>query len=198
MFLMRPDRGARYEYGPDDSIAAEAQARGTTPVALYLDVLDETDGQVIVNWPVLNEDFDAIAELLADPATIMGLADAGAHATQIMDASQPTFFLSHWVRDRGTLTLEDAVRRLSSDTASFIGFTDRGELRPGAYADINVLDLDAMWLPLPEIVHDFPGGAPRYVQRATGIDHTIVNGVPFLEAGEHTGGLSGRLLRSTD
>jgi N-acyl-D-amino-acid deacylase len=60
----------------------------------------------------------------------MGLADAGAHATQIMDASQPTFFLSHWVRDRGP-HLEDAVRRLSHDTASFIGFRDRGELRPG-------------------------------------------------------------------
>ena len=179
-------------------MAAQATARGTTPISHYLDVLDETDGRAVVNWPVMNEDFDAISELLADPVTIMGLADAGAHATQIMDASQPTFFLSHWVRDREELTLEDGIRRLTSDTASFIGFTDRGELRPGAFADINVIDLDAMWLPLPEIVHDFPGGAPRYVQRATGIDHTVVNGVPFLEAGEHTGGLGGRLLRSTD
>ncbi|WCO67500.1 amidohydrolase family protein [Iamia majanohamensis] len=198
MYLMRPDPGAVYEYGEGDSIAAQAAARGMTPIEHYLDVLDETDGQAVVNWPVLNEDFDAISELLASPVTIMGLADAGAHATQIMDASQPTFFLSHWVRDRGELTLEDAVRRLTSDTASFIGFKDRGVLRPGAYADVNVLDLDAMWLPLPEIVHDFPGGAPRFVQRATGIDHTIVNGVPFLEGGEHTGGLGGRLLRSTD
>ena len=198
MYLMRPDPGAVYEYGEGDSIAAQAAARGMTPIEHYLDVLDETDGQAVVNWPVLNEDFDAISELLASPVTIMGLADAGAHATQIMDASQPTFFLSHWVRDRGELTLEDAVRRLTSDTASFIGFKDRGVLRPGAYADLNVLDLDAMWLPLPEIVHDFPGGAPRFVQKAKGIDHTVVNGVPFLEGGEHTGGLGGRLLRSTD
>jgi N-acyl-D-aspartate/D-glutamate deacylase len=198
MYLLRPDTGAVYEYGPGDSIAAQAAARQVTPVAHYLAVLDETDGAAVANWPVLNQDFSAIEELLASPVTIMGLADAGAHATQIMDASQPTFFLSHWVRDRGTLTIEDAVRRLSSDTARFIGFTDRGELRPGAYADVNVLDLDAMWLPLPEIVHDFPGGAPRYVQRATGIDHTIVNGQPFLEAGEHTGAHAGRLLRSTD
>ncbi|MGI8937011.1 MAG: N-acyl-D-amino-acid deacylase family protein [Iamia sp.] len=198
MYLMRPEAGARYEYAEGDSIAAQAAAKGATPIAHYLDVMDETDGLAVVNWPVLNEDFSAISELLADPVTIMGLADAGAHATQIMDASQPTFFLSHWVRDRQELTLEDAVRRITSDTASFIGFKDRGELRPGAYADVNVIDLDAMWLPLPEIVHDFPGGAPRYVQRAKGIDHTVVNGVPFLEGGEHTGGLGGRLLRSTD
>lgn len=196
MFLMRPEDGARYERTPADSIAAQAAARGRTPVAHYLDVLDETDGRAIADWPVLNQDFDAIAELLAAPSTIMGLADAGAHATQIMDASQPTFFLSHWVRDRQSLTLEDAVRRLSSDTASFIGFTDRGELRPGAYADVNVIDLDALWLPVPEIAHDFPGGVPRFVQGARGIDHTIVNGEPFMEAGEHTGATPGRLLRS--
>ena len=198
MYLMVPDQGARYEYAEGDSIAAQAAAKGVSPVTHYLDVLDATDGLAVANWPVLNEDFSAIEELLASPVTIMGLADAGAHATQIMDASQPTFFLSHWVRDRGTLTLEDAVRRITSDTANFIGFRDRGELRPGAYADVNVLDLEAMWLPLPEIAHDFPGGAARFVQRATGIDHTIVNGVPFLEGGEHTGALTGRLLRSTD
>jgi N-acyl-D-aspartate/D-glutamate deacylase len=198
MYLMRPETGARYEYGPGDSIAAEAAARGLTPVAHYLDVLDTSDGTAIANWPVLNEDFAAIEELLRSPVTIMGLADAGAHATQIMDASQPTFFLSHWVRDRGTLTIEDAVRRLSGDTAAFIGYRDRGVLAPGTFADVNVIDLDAITLPLPEIVHDFPGGAPRFVQRATGIDHTIVNGVPFMDAGEHTGATPGRVLRSTD
>ena len=196
MFLMRPDRGAVYEYGPGDSIAAEAAAAGRTPVAHYLAALDESDGTAVANWPVLNEDFSAIEELLRSPVTIMGLADAGAHATQIMDASQPTFFLSHWVRDRGTLTIEDAVRRLSGDTASFIGYTDRGVLREGAFADVNVIDLEGMWLPLPEIVHDFPGGAPRFVQRADGIDHTIVNGVPFMDHGEHTGATPGRVLRS--
>jgi N-acyl-D-aspartate/D-glutamate deacylase len=128
----------------------------------------------------------------------MGLADAGAHATQIMDASQPTYFLSHWVRDRGVLTLEEGVRRLTSDTASFIGYRDRGVVAEGAFADLNVIDLDALALDVPEIATDFPGGASRFVQRARGIDHTIVNGVPFMDHGEHTGELSGRLLRSTD
>ena len=198
MFLMLPDTGAVYRYEATDSIAAQARARGVGPVELYIDALDRTDGAAVANWPVLNEDFDAIGELLASPVTIMGLADAGAHATQIMDASQPTFFLSHWVRDRGVLTLEEGVRRISGDTAGFIGFKDRGVIRPGAFADLNVIDLGAMFLPLPEIVHDFPGGAARFVQRASGIDHTVVNGQPFMEAGEHTGALPGRLLRGTD
>ncbi len=198
MYLMTPEIGASYRYGPDDSMGALARRLGISAVELYIDVLIATDGAAVVNWPVLNEDFDAIAELLASPVTIMGLADAGAHATQIMDASQPTFFLSHWVRDTGVMTVEEGVRRLTSDTANFIGYRDRGVLREGAYADVNVIDLDAMWLPIPEIVHDFPGAAPRFVQRARGIDHTIVNGTPFLDHGEHTGALTGRLLRSTD
>ncbi len=198
MYLMTPTTGAHYCYGDDDSIAAQARRVGVSPVELYVDTLIATDGTAIVNWPVLNEDFDAIDELLRSPVTIMGLADAGAHATQIMDASQPTFFLSHWVRDRGRFSLEEGVRRITSDTANFAGYRDRGVLRVGAYADVNVLDLDSMSLPIPEIVEDFPGGAPRFIQRANGIDHTIVNGQPFLEAGEHTGALAGRLLRSTD
>ncbi|MCB1011990.1 MAG: amidohydrolase family protein, partial [Microthrixaceae bacterium] len=133
-----------------------------------------------------------------DPVTIMGLADAGAHATQIMDASQPTYFLAHWVRDEGLLSIEAGVHALTADTAGFIGYTDRGTVTEGAFADLNVLDLDALSLPVPEIVHDFPGGAPRFVQRAEGIEHTIVNGRPFMEGGSHTGELAGRILRSTD
>lgn len=196
MFLMDPDLGATYRYAPGDDIASHAAARGVTPIEWYLDELDRTDGLAVVNWPVLNQDFDAIEELLTSPVTVMGLADAGAHATQIMDASQPTFFLSHWVRDRGVMSIEEGVRRITSDTANLAGFIDRGVLRPGAYADVNVVDLDAIALPLPEIVHDFPGGSPRFVQRATGIDHTVVNGRRFLDAGVHTGELAGRLLRS--
>ena len=196
MYLMVPDTGAVYHYGSEDSIGAQARRLGVSPVEYYLDTLVATDGKAVVNWPVLNENFDAIDELLQSPVTIMGLADAGAHATQIMDASQPTFFLSHWVRDRGTMSLEEGVRRITSDTADFVGYRDRGVIREGAFADLNVIDLDAMWLPIPEIVKDFPGGAPRFIQRAEGIDHTIVNGQPFLDHGEHTGSLTGRLLRS--
>ncbi len=198
MYLMPHDSPARYAYGPEDSLAAVARAAGVTPVEAYLDAVDASDGRAIVNWPVMNEREEAIEEMLTSDVTVLGLADAGAHATQIMDASQPTYLLAHWVRDRGVLSLEEGVRRLSSDTAAFIGYRDRGVVAEGAFADLNVIDLDGLALELPEIVHDFPGGAPRFVQRARGIEHTIVNGVPFMEHGEHTGALSGRLLRSTD
>jgi N-acyl-D-aspartate/D-glutamate deacylase len=196
MYLMEPARGAVYEYGPDDSLAAVARATGRSPIEVYLDALDVSDGAAVVNWPVLNQDFGAIAELLASPHTIMGLADAGAHATQIMDASQATFFLSHWVRDRAWCSIEEGVRRLTSDTASFAGFVDRGVIEPGAYADLNVIDLDALALPLPEIVFDFPGGAPRFVQRARGVDATFVNGVLLMDHGVPTGATPGRLIRA--
>ena len=197
MYLVRPD-DVRYAYTEADSIAAIARAAGVTPVEAYLDAVDASDGRAIVNWPVMNQDESAIEEQLASPTTILGLADAGAHATQIMDASQPTYLLAHWARDRQVLTVEEAVRRLTSDTADFVGYRDRGRVAEGAYADLNVIDLDALGLGLPEIAHDFPGGVPRFVQRAHGIEHTVVNGEPFLEGGEHTGALAGRLLRSTD
>ncbi len=99
-------RRRRYSYADDDSIAGIAAARGVTPIEAYIDAMVDSDGRSIVNWPVMNQDEAAIEEMLTSPVTIMGLADAGAHATQIMDASQPTYFLSHWVRDRQAITLE--------------------------------------------------------------------------------------------
>ncbi|MDH4171534.1 MAG: amidohydrolase family protein [Acidimicrobiia bacterium] len=195
MYLMPADRPAVYDYSPADSVASIARSAGVSPVEAYVDAMVESNGRAIVNWPVMNEDHDAVRELVTSPTTIMGLADAGAHATQIMDASQPTYYLAHWVRDEQALTLEEGVRALTGDTAAFIGYTDRGTLRPGSYADVNVIDLDGLSLPLPEIVRDFPGDIPRFVQKAHGIEHTFVNGRHFMAHGEHTGELAGRLLR---
>jgi N-acyl-D-aspartate/D-glutamate deacylase len=116
----------------------------------------------------------------------------------IMDASLPTFFLAHWVRDRGDFTLEDGIRRLTSDTAAVFGVPDRGVLAEGAFADVNVFDLDALACPMPEYVYDFPAGAGRFLQRARGYDATVVNGRVFMEDGEHTGALAGNILRNSD
>jgi len=197
LYVMTPDRGARYELDPDRRLATLAAQRGHGAAAEFLRLADEHDGAVLLNWPVQNGDFAAIEAMLNDPHIIMGLADAGAHATQIMDASQATFFLQHWVRERGHFSIEEGVRRITSDTADFLGITDRGRIAEGAYADLNVVDLDALHLELPEIVHDFPGNAPRYVQRCRGIEATVVNGAVFMERGEHTGALTGRLLRGS-
>jgi N-acyl-D-aspartate/D-glutamate deacylase len=195
LFVM-PEGDAQYDLGPDDTLAAEAKRRNVGAPEAFLQLVDERGGDLLVNWPFLNDDLGAVETMLRNPATVLGLADAGAHVGLIMDSSQPTFFLTYWIRDRGLSNIGEAIRRLTSDTAELFGVKDRGVLRPGAFADVNVIDLDGMRLPQPEYVHDFPGGAGRYVQRATGYTSTIVNGSVFMENGEHTGALAGRLLRS--
>jgi N-acyl-D-aspartate/D-glutamate deacylase len=193
--LNAPDGTARYDCDPRDSLVARADARGVPPVEAFVDLTLETDGALLLSWPLLNQQTDAIAEMLADPLVLLGLADAGAHVGQTMDASAPTHFLAYWARDRELVTIEDAVRRLTSDTASAFGI-DRGVLRVGAVADVNVIDLDALALPVPEYRHDFPHGAGRFAQGARGYDFTIVAGDVFMEGGEHTGALAGRVLRA--
>jgi N-acyl-D-amino-acid deacylase len=191
-----PPGPARYDCRPEDSLAEHARRRGVGPAEAFIGLALESEGRVNLNYPFLNQDLAAVEVMLDDPVVTLGLADAGAHVGQIMDSSQPTFFLTHWVRDRGRWSIEEAVRRLTSDTADLFGIRDRGRLTVGAFADVNVIDLEALTLPQPEYVWDFPNGAGRYVQRATGYDHTIVNGRPFMEAGEHTGAFAGTTLRS--
>jgi N-acyl-D-amino-acid deacylase len=196
MLYVLPDGPARYDCQPEDSLAAHARRRGVSPVEAYIDLVLEHGGRLVCNFPFLNQSFEAIQEMLDDPVVVMGLADAGAHVGQIMDSSQPTFVLTYWVRERERWPVQEVVRRLTSDTAALFGIKDRGVLRPGAYADVNVIDFDGLTLHQPEFVHDFPGGAGRYIQRADGYDCTIVNGQVFMEQGEHTGALAGTLLRS--
>ncbi|MSO78552.1 MAG: amidohydrolase [Acidimicrobiia bacterium] len=193
--LNGPDGLARYDCRPERSLVAVADARGVSPVEAFIDLALETDGALLLSWPLLNQSVDAIGEMLTQPEVLSGLADAGAHVGQTMDASAPTHLLTYWVREREALTLPDAIRRLTSDTANTFGIHDRGVLREGAYADLNVIDWDALALPVPEYVHDFPHGAGRYLGRARGYDFTIVNGVVFMDHGEHTGELAGRVVR---
>jgi N-acyl-D-amino-acid deacylase len=195
-FVVDGDPEIRYDNDPTTSLAAVARARGVTPVEAFVDLNLETGGQMVLQWPLLNQDLDAIEEMITSDVVLMGLADAGAHVGQIIDASQPTYFLTYWVRERGVLSVEEAVRRLTSDTADFVGIPDRGVLRPGAHADVNVVDWDRLGLAMPEFVHDFPYGAGRWTQQGTGYDATIVNGTVSFEQGEHTGAFAGTVLRS--
>jgi len=195
LWVLPPNGLARYDCKPEDTLAAHAERRGVSPAAAYIELLLETNGDLVCNYPFLNQDLAAVQEMLDDPLVTLGLADAGAHVGQIMDSSQPTFLLTYWVKEMGRWSLEDAIRRLTSDTADLFGITDRGVLRPGAFADINVIDYDALELPQPEFVFDFPNGAGRYVQGASGYDYTIVNGEVFMDHGKHTGALAGQMLR---
>ena len=196
LFVLPPHGDARYDCDPEWSLAAIARHRGVSPAAALIELAIESDGHVVASMPFLNQDLGAVETMLDDPLVTLGLADAGAHVGQIMDSSQPTFLLTYWVRERRRWSVEEAIRRLTSDTADLFGIRDRGRLVPGAFADVNVIDFEGMRLPQPEYVRDFPNGAGRYVQRAAGYDHTFVNGVEFMAAGEHTGALAGHLLRS--
>jgi N-acyl-D-aspartate/D-glutamate deacylase len=193
-----PPGPARYDCDPESSLAAHAERRGVSPAAAFIELALETDGALVCNYPFLNQCLGAVEEMLDDPLVTLGLGDSGAHVGQIMDASQPTFYLTYWIREKGRWELEEAIRRLTSDTAELFGIVDRGVLRPGAFADLNVIDLDELTLHQPEFVHDFPGGAGRYVQGSSGYEYSVVNGQVFMDHGEHTGVLAGRLLRSTD
>ena len=191
-----PAGEARYDCDPANSLASIAVARGVSPAAAFIELILETDGALVANMPFLNQDLSAVESMLDDPLVTLGLADAGAHVGQIMDASQPTFFLTYWIRERERWSIEEAVRRLTTDTADLFGIRNRGRLAVGAFADVNVIDFDNLHLPHPEYVTDFPNGAGRYVQGSTGYDYTLVNGYVFMEHGEHTGALAGRMLRS--
>jgi N-acyl-D-amino-acid deacylase len=143
---------------------------------------------------VLNQDMDAVAQMLVNPDVLIGVADAGAHVGLIMDASQSTYVLGHWVRDEGLLDVGRAVHKLTFEGAELFGLANRGVLAPGAFADVNVIDLEGLDLPTPEMRSDLPLGAGRYVQRARGYDYTLVNGQIILDHDELTGARPGQLV----
>lgn len=192
-----------YEPLADDTIAAIAARRGISPQELALDLMLRDGGRGMIYSPFANyvdRNLDAAREMMVHPLTLPGLSDGGAHVGMICDGSLPTFMLTHWTRDRTRgpkLDLAQVVKMQTADSAAWMGLTDRGRLKPGLRADINVIDYDRLALHAPEIVHDMPAGGRRLLQRATGYSATLVNGVVTYRNGEATGALPGRLVRST-
>ena len=188
-----------YEPSPSETIGARARAMGVSPWEVYYDDLRGDDGNALIMRPLLNyTDFnlDAVHEMLTSPATRWGLGDGGAHCGTTCDASTPTYLLTHWARDRAEgMTVEQAVRTLTSETAALYGLGDRGVIAPGKLGDVNLIDLDGLRLQRPEMVHDLPGDARRFVQRAEGYRATIKSGEVTLLDGEDQGVRAGALLR---
>ena len=181
--------------GPHRSVADIARERGCDPVAAMIDVARERGLRCFFVQPLANENPEDVLEMMRHPRSVVTFSDSGAHVSQIMDSSLQTHVLAYWVRERQALSLEEAIRLLSFDTATAWGFHDRGLLRPGFAADLNVFDPEEVTPELPEVVHDLPAAAVRLKQGARGIHATVVNGEVVLRNGEHTGALPGRLLR---
>jgi N-acyl-D-aspartate/D-glutamate deacylase len=198
--IFRLGENPNYEPTPDESLGARALARGVKPLEEILDAMLENDGRELLYFPVYNYcglNLEAVREMLVHPLSLPGLADGGAHVGTICDASFPTFLLSYWCRDRktGRIPVERAVQMLASDTAHHLGLRDRGELREGLRADLNVIDFERLRLFRPGLVADLPAGGRRLLQGVEGYRATVVGGVVIAEHDALTGARPGRLVR---
>jgi N-acyl-D-aspartate/D-glutamate deacylase len=190
-----------YEPPVENSIAAQARKRGVSPEAYAYDLLLEDDGQRILFVGTTNyydKSLDVTLEMLKHRDTVPGLGDGGAHLGVMCDATYSTFMLTHWARDRSRgerLPLPFVVKSLTQDTARVIGLNDRGLLRPGYRADLNVIDFERLQLGLPKVRADLPAGGRRIIQTAAGYDATILRGEITFREGAATDALPGRLVR---
>lgn len=190
-----------YEPPVDTSIAAQARKRGVTPSEYAYDLLLEDEGRRICFVGTTNyfdKSLDVTLQMLKHRDTVPGLGDGGAHLGVMCDATYPTFMLTHWARDRTRgerLSLPFVVKSLSRDTAKVVGLNDRGLLKAGWRADLNVIDFDHLKLGLPKMQADLPAGGRRIIQRARGYDATVLRGEVTFRHGEPTQALPGRLVR---
>ncbi len=190
-----------YNQPLDRSIAALAARRALTAEELVYDAMLQEDGKAIVFLALGNYvdgTLGVVSEMLANDHTVLGLGDGGAHYGLVCDAGYPTFMLSFWGRDVDEdrrIRLPHLVKKLSADTAAAVDLLDRGILRPGYKADVNIIDFNRLRLHAPRPVHDLPGAGRRLKQRADGYVATIVSGEIVYREGEHTGRLPGRLVR---
>jgi N-acyl-D-amino-acid deacylase len=198
-----------YTFGPDADyepseercvVNIAAKSNRTVEEVAYDYIIEGLDR--FLYCPVTNYvagDLSDVREMLLDPGTLSGLSDGGAHCGSVVDASMPTYLLTHWARDRSRgpgLPLEMVVKAQTAETADFYGFKDRGRLAPGLRADINVIDHAGLRIHPPHLVHDLPAGGKRLVQGVDGYAATMVAGETVFEHGEHTGALPGKLVRA--
>jgi len=176
----------------DKSLATLGQEQGKDPLELFFDLaLQDTLGmQFLYEFGEVNKD------MLNHPHTLVGLSDGGAHADMRCEAGYSTYLLGTIVRDKQMLPLETAIQKLTSVPAQVFGVPLRGTVAAGMIADLVVFDPETVNCGKQEPVHDFPGGGLRYIEKSTGIAHTILNGQVLFSDGQQTGPLSGRVLRS--
>lgn len=191
-----------YEPAPETSVGTIARREGRAPLEVIYDLMLEQGGKAILYYPSFNYSYGILSqvhEMLGHRSTVNSLADGGAHCGYICDVSMPTFMLTHWTRDRQRgprHSIEAMVRRQALETAQLYGLKDRGQLKVGLKADINVIDYERLNLHAPRMVNDLPAGGRRLIQEVDGYVATLVSGQPIFEHGQATGALPGQLLRA--
>ena len=179
------------------SVADIAREQGKDGVDAFLDLTLKDDLDVEFTMASFNTRVDRMAEILNDKSVLVALGDGGAHVDMLCDAGYPTYLLGTWVRERQALTLEEGVRRLTSDPAEVFGVRNRGRLAPGLAADVAVFDAARIGSTnRGERRFDLPGGAKRMVMPSRGVEYTVVNGVVTWADGKLTGATAGQVLRS--
>ncbi|MBA3055446.1 MAG: amidohydrolase family protein [Sphingomonadales bacterium] len=190
-----------YHQPPEANLNARAAAAGIPVRELIYDELLKDDGRAILYCPLAHigsEEFiSASNEMFDHPNGLIGLGDGGAHYGMICDAAYPTYLLTERVRADGgkSLSLAHAVKLMSSDPAIAVGLLDRGQLKPGYKADLNIIDFEALHLHAPRVRRDLPAGGRRLIQQADGYSATIVSGQVTYRDGQPSGKLPGRLVR---
>ncbi|MCE2392743.1 MAG: amidohydrolase family protein [Proteobacteria bacterium] len=175
------------------TVAEIADERGADPLDTFFDLALDDDLRTQFSY-CISSDADRGPSLLND-LNLIGLSDAGAHLTLLADHAYTTYFLGRWVRERGLMPLEEAVRKLTWAPAEFFGLPERGLLRPGYHADVVLFDPESVIDRDSELVYDLPGGGPRLFTRCDGIEAVIVNGALTVSAGELTGERAGQVMR---
>ena len=179
------------------SVAEIARQRGKDGLDTFLDLCIEDDLQLEYTYELFNADEDRIPELITHDQVMVGLSDGGAHVDMLCDAGYCTYLLGTWVRDRQVMSLEHAVKRITSEPAAFYGLATRGRIEQGLAADFAIFDLNTVGSKKRgEMRSDLPGGGRRLVMPAEGVMHTVVNGTVLYQDQKHTGALPGQVLRS--
>ena len=189
-----------YEQPQDASLGAEARRDGVSAMEKLYDTLLELDGKQLIYFPIYNYsefNYENVRTMMTHPNALPGLSDGGAHVGTICDASFPTYLLTHWCRDRdhGRIELSRAVQMLTADGADYLGLKDRGRIKKGMRADINVIDHEHLRLGPPRMIQDLPAGGQRLIQPVSGYRATFVKGEQVVANDEVTNARPGRLVR---
>ena len=191
-----------YEQPLDRSIGARATARGVSVWEELYDTVIAREGRELIYMPIYNYtegDYANVHAMLTHRLAIPGLSDGGAHVGTVCDASFPTYLLSYWTRDRTRgprIDMARAVQMLTGDVADYLSLSDRGRIKTGLKADLNIIDPERLRVHAPYLVQDLPAGGQRLLQKAEGYRATIVSGEVVVRDDEVTDARPGRLVRS--